>query len=114
MTLIARFDEIGGLSVRAPVVISGVKVGQVTAIQLDEDLRAQVVMDVDADLMLSVDTSAAIRTAGILGDQLVALEPGAEEDFLASGGELSFTESAFNIEKLVGTLVHDTRIGGGK
>ena len=114
MTLLARFDEIGGLTVRAPVVISGVKVGQVTAITLNEDLRAQVVMDVDANLMLSVDTSAAIRTAGILGDQLVALEPGAEETFLVSGDELSFTESAFNIEKLVGTLVHDTRIGDGK
>jgi phospholipid/cholesterol/gamma-HCH transport system substrate-binding protein len=111
MTLVARFDEIGGLSVRAPVVISGVKVGQVTAIELDEDLRAEVVLDVDSNLVLPVDTSAAIRTAGILGDQFIALEPGAEEDHLASGEELSFTESAFNIEKLVGTLVHDTQIG---
>jgi phospholipid/cholesterol/gamma-HCH transport system substrate-binding protein len=114
MTLVARFDEIGGLLVRAPVVISGVKVGQVTAIKLDEDLRAQVVMDVDSDLLLSLDTSAAIRTAGILGDQFIALEPGAEEDFLVSGDELSFAESAFNMEKLVGTLVHDTQIGEGK
>lgn len=114
MTLVAHFDEIGGLSVRAPVVISGVKVGQVTAIGLDKDLRARVVMDIDSHLMLSVDTSAAIRTAGLLGDQLVELEPGGEETHLASGDELSFTESAFNIEKLIGALVHDTRIGDGK
>jgi phospholipid/cholesterol/gamma-HCH transport system substrate-binding protein len=114
MMLQGRFDEIGGLSVRAPVVISGVKVGQVTAIELDEDLRALVVMDVDGNLALASDTSAAIRTAGILGDQFIALEPGAEEDLLVSGDELSFTESAFNMEKLVGTLVHDTRIGDGK
>jgi phospholipid/cholesterol/gamma-HCH transport system substrate-binding protein len=93
------------------VVISGVKVGQVTAIDLDEDLRAQVAMDVDSNLVLPIDTSAAIRTAGVLGDQFIALEPGAEEDQLVSGDELSFTESAFNIEKLVGTLVHDTLIG---
>jgi phospholipid/cholesterol/gamma-HCH transport system substrate-binding protein len=111
MALLAHFDEIGGLSVRAPVVISGVKVGQVTAIDLDEDLRAQVAMDVDSNLVLPIDTSAAIRTAGVLGDQFIALEPGAEEDQLVSGDELSFTESAFNIEKLVGTLVHDTLIG---
>ena len=114
MTLQARFDEIGGLMVRAPVVISGVKVGQVTAIDLDEDLRARVVMDVDSNLVLPIDTSAAIRTAGILGDQFIALEPGAEEDHLVSGEELSFTESAFNIEKLVGTLVHDTQMGDGQ
>jgi phospholipid/cholesterol/gamma-HCH transport system substrate-binding protein len=112
MALLAHFDEIGGLSVRAPVVISGVKVGQVTAIDLDEDLRAQVAMDVDSNLVLPIDTSAAIRTAGVLGDQFIALEPGAEEDSLVSGDELSFTESAFNLEKLVGTLVHDTQIGG--
>jgi len=114
MTLLAHFDEIGGLTVRAPVVISGVKVGQVVAIKLDEDLRAQVVMDVDSTLPLSVDTSAAIRTAGMLGDQFIALEPGAEEDYLVSGDELSFAENAFNIEKLIGTLVHDTQIGGGE
>jgi phospholipid/cholesterol/gamma-HCH transport system substrate-binding protein len=71
-------------------------------------------MDVDASLALASDTSAAIRTAGILGDQFIALEPGAEEDLLVSGDELSFSESAFNMEKLVGTLVHDTRIGDGK
>jgi phospholipid/cholesterol/gamma-HCH transport system substrate-binding protein len=114
MTLIASFDEIGGLSVRAPVVISGVKVGQITEIDLDEDLRARVVMDVNPDLLLSIDSSAAIRTSGLLGDQFVALEPGAEEEFLISGDEFSFTENAFNIEKLVGTLVHDTQIGDGE
>jgi phospholipid/cholesterol/gamma-HCH transport system substrate-binding protein len=109
MTLIASFNEIGSLSARAPVVISGVKVGQVTEIDLDEDLRARVVMDVNSDLMLSIDSSAAIRTSGLLGDQFVALEPGFEEEFLTSGDEFSFTESAFNIEKLVGTLVHGTQ-----
>jgi phospholipid/cholesterol/gamma-HCH transport system substrate-binding protein len=109
MILIASFDEIGGLSVRAPVVISGVKVGQVTEIALDKDLRARVMMDVDSDLQLSVDTSAGIRTSGLLGDQFVALEPGFEEELLTSGDEFSFTENAFNIEKLVGTLIHQTQ-----
>jgi phospholipid/cholesterol/gamma-HCH transport system substrate-binding protein len=114
MTLLAHFDEVGGLTVRAPVVISGVKVGQVTAIDLDDDLRAEVVMDVDSTLMLPVDSSAAIRTAGVLGDQFIALEPGAEEDLMVSGDVLSFTESAFNLEKLVGTLVHAIEIGDGE
>ncbi len=112
LLLRGSFDEIGGLSVRAPVVISGVKVGQVSEIQLDPDLRAQVVLDVDPGLELPVDTSAAIRTSGLLGDQFIALEPGAEEDLLVNGDVLSFTESALNIEKLVGALVHGSDIGG--
>ncbi len=108
----ARFDEIGGLSVRAPVVISGVKVGQVVEIELDEDLRARVRLDVDRSIELPVDSSASIRTSGLLGDQFVALEPGGEEELLRSGDQIDFTESALNLEKLIGTLVHDTDLGG--
>ena len=111
--LVAAFDEIGGLSVRAPVVIAGVKVGQVTEIDLDGDLRAQVAFQVGPNLELPIDTSAAIRTSGLLGDQFIALEPGAEEELLVDGDVLSFTESALNIEKLVGTLVHNADLGGG-
>lgn len=114
LELLAGFDEIGGLSARAPVRISGVKIGQVKRIVLDEDLRAQVVLDVDAELELPVDTSAAIRTAGLLGDQFVALEPGAEDDLLVSGDQLSFTEGALSIEKLIGGLVHGSDLGEGQ
>lgn len=112
--LYASFDEIGGLATRAPVVISGVPVGEVVGITLDEDLRARVEIDVDARLELPVDTSVSIRTSGLLGDQFLALEPGGEDELLAPGDALSFTESALNIEKLVGTLVHDTGLGGAE
>jgi len=113
LALEAHFDEIGGLSVRAPVVIAGVKVGQVTAIGLDDDLRARVELDVDATLELSIDTLAGIRTAGLLGDQFVALEPGGEEELLNSGDIIDFTESALSLEKLIGSLVHDSGVGNG-
>ena len=112
LILEAAFDDIGGLKVRAPVVISGVKVGQVKSIRLDDMLRARVELDLDPDLEIPEDTFAAIRTAGLLGDQFIALEPGAEEDLLVTGDVLSFTESALNIEKLVGALVHGSDIGG--
>lgn len=110
--LIATFDEIGGLTPRAPVVISGVKVGQVTAIGLDEDLRAAVVLDLRPDLELSIDTSASIRTSGLLGNQFVALEPGGEIDLLSDGESVDFTESALNLEKLIGAFMHGSDLGG--
>ena len=111
LQLAGSFDEIGGLSVRAPVRIAGVKVGQVESIGLDDDLRARVVLDVDSSLELPIDTAAGIRTSGLLGDQFIALEPGAEDDVLSSGDELEFTESAINLDKLIGAVVHGG-IGG--
>jgi phospholipid/cholesterol/gamma-HCH transport system substrate-binding protein len=104
--LVATFDDVGGLSVRAPAMIAGVKVGRVTEIRLDDMLRAKVVMDLNPNLELPIDTSAAIRTQGLLGDNFVSLEPGAEDDVLVSGEEISFTDSALNLESLIGTLVH--------
>jgi len=112
-TLYATFDDIGGLSTRAPVRISGVRVGTVDSIDLDGDLRARVKLDLDPDIELSVDSSAAIRTAGLLGDQFIALEPGAEDALMQAGEEFSFTESANNIDKLIGTMVHGSSLSDG-
>lgn len=106
LTLFAHFDDIGGLTDRSPVRVAGVTVGRVTAIDLDDDLRARVTLEVEEDVPLSIDTAAAIRTSGLLGDQFVALEPGAEDATLTQGEVFSFTESALNLDKLVGTLVH--------
>lgn len=106
LTLYATFDDIGSLSVRSPVRIGGVKVGTVEAIVLDEDLRPRVQLDLQKDLAISIDTSAAIRTSGLLGDQFVSLEPGADDQILVSGEVFSFTESATNLDKLVGAVVH--------
>ena len=103
----ATFEEVGGLRPRAPIAIAGVKVGQVSEIRLDGELRARVTLDLDPALRLPVDTSARIVTSGLLGDQFIALEPGAEEDMLASGGEIDFTESAISLESLIGKFVND-------
>jgi phospholipid/cholesterol/gamma-HCH transport system substrate-binding protein len=59
-----------------------------------------------------VDTTAAVRTAGLLGDQFVALEPGAEDELLRSGEVIGYTESAVNLDKLIGQLVHGDALGG--
>lgn len=107
LTVYAAFDDIGGLKPRAPVSISGVKVGEVSGVELDALLRARVVLDLDGSLELPVDSAARILTSGVLGDQYVALEPGAEEDILQSGDEIELTESALAIERLIGRLVND-------
>ena len=110
LRLYAVFDEVGGLKPRAPVSIAGVTVGQVIDIGLDDSLRARVTLDVDPNLHLPTDTSAGIRTSGLLGDQFIALEPGAEEEVLKSGEQIAMTESALSIERLIGKFVHDSGV----
>jgi phospholipid/cholesterol/gamma-HCH transport system substrate-binding protein len=113
LTLYANFDEIGGLAKRSPVVIGGVKVGQVTAIELAKDgsFRARVRMDVDKNLKLPDDTQAAVLTQGVLGNQYVGLSPGGSDTFLANGGEITYTQSAVVIERLIGKVIQS--LGGG-
>jgi len=111
LTLYAIFDQVADLKVRAPVQISGVAVGQVKGIWLDDDYRARVQLDLDPDLELPIDSSASIITAGLLGDRYVALELGAEDQILRDGEELGFTESAMVLERLVGKFL--VNVGDG-
>jgi phospholipid/cholesterol/gamma-HCH transport system substrate-binding protein len=108
LTLYATFDQTGGLKPRAPVVIAGVKVGQVTSITLDQNARARVDMDLDKNLKIPTDTSTSIVTSGILGDRYISLQLGGESEYLKNGDEISFTESAVILERLIGKLIHNT------
>jgi len=111
LKLSAAFDETGELAVRAPVVIAGVQVGEVSAISLQDDFRADVEMDLDPSLKLPTDTSASIVTAGVLGDRYIELQPGGEEKLLKSGDRVAFTESAIVLERLIGQLLYGTTKG---
>src|SRR5690349_5637170 len=76
LVVYADFDETGGLKARAPVVLSGVRIGQVEAISLSPAYRAHVKLALDAALKLPVDSSASIVTAGLLGDRYISLQLG--------------------------------------
>jgi phospholipid/cholesterol/gamma-HCH transport system substrate-binding protein len=113
LTLLANFDELGGLKPRAPVVIAGVRVGQVRSAALGDDYRARVTLDLDPSLKIPADTTASIVTSGLLGDRYISLQPGGDPQLLTNGGTITFTESAVLLERLLGKIVHTVGSGSG-
>jgi phospholipid/cholesterol/gamma-HCH transport system substrate-binding protein len=104
--VIAKFDDIGGLKVGAPVTMSGVSVGQVSTIGYDMSVnRASVTLAIDRHFdHIPDDSDAAIQTSGLLGANYIALSPGGSETFLQAGSQLQFTQSAIVIENLINKL----------
>jgi phospholipid/cholesterol/gamma-HCH transport system substrate-binding protein len=103
--LSARFDSVSGLRVGADVEIAGVPVGRVVNIFLDADpLRTQAVvrLRLDRDFQLSEDSIASIKTSGLIGDKYVNLSRGGSEKTLGAGDMLLETESAVDLESLIG------------
>lgn len=102
----APFDNIGGLKVRAPVKSAGVLVGRVADIRFDpQSYRAVVRLDLDTRYQFPRDTIATILTSGLLGEQYVGLEPGADAEMLANGDRVQITQSAVVLEKLIGQFM---------
>ncbi len=102
----ARFDNIGGLKVRAPIKSAGVVVGRVAEIRFDpENYVAVVVMQVDSRYRFPVDTFATILTSGLLGEQYVGFEVGGETEMLKNGDVIKKTQSAVVLEKLIGQFL---------
>jgi phospholipid/cholesterol/gamma-HCH transport system substrate-binding protein len=113
--LTARFDNIGGLKVRAPVTMGGVRIGRVTGIAFDDRMYEAVVRFSVNPLYsrLPLDTSASIYTAGLLGEQYIGLEAGGEEEFLTEGGEITLTQSAIVLEQVIGQFLYSKAAEGG-
>lgn len=112
----ARFENIGGLKVRSPVTMAGVRVGRVAAIELDEETYEAIVHlnIVSSYDKLPTDSTASILTSGVLGENYVGLEAGAEEVYLKSGGEIKLTQSAIVLEQLVGQFLFNKAAGNEK
>jgi len=114
----AQFSSIGGLTVGSDVKLGGVVVGHVTEEHLDPVTYAAVVtMNIDAGLKVPVDTSAAISSDGLLGGNYVGLSPGGSDTMLAPGASFAVTQSAINIEDLLGKFIFSMgdagKSGGG-
>jgi phospholipid/cholesterol/gamma-HCH transport system substrate-binding protein len=103
----ARFSNIGQLKERAPVKIAGVRVGSVQSIQLERGkMDALVTLAIDDKYNdIPDDSGAAIFTSGLLGDQYVGLQPGGSPENLKNGDEIVLTQSAMQLEDLIGKFL---------
>jgi phospholipid/cholesterol/gamma-HCH transport system substrate-binding protein len=100
--VVADFDNIGGLKVRAPVKSSGVVVGRVESIALDsKTFEAIVTIHIDSRYQFPKDTFASVLTSGLLGEQYIGLDAGGDDVKLKDGDKILKTQSAVVLEKLI-------------
>jgi phospholipid/cholesterol/gamma-HCH transport system substrate-binding protein len=111
----ARFDNIGGLKVRAPAKAAGVVVGRVERIKFDPaTYQAVVTIKIEHAYHFSTDTIASILTSGLLGEVYIGLDSGGDTAMLPDGGRIKKTQSAIVLEKLIGQFLFDKAATGGK
>lgn len=110
----AKFENIGGLKVRAPVRSAGVTVGRVSAIGFDNNsFQGIATLDIEKKFQFPKDTSAKILTAGLLGDQYIGLQPGGDDKNLAQGDTIKMTQSAVVLENLIGQMLYNKAADSG-
>lgn len=104
--VIAKFSSIGGLVKGDMVTISGVQVGSVRDISLDQNTyNARVVMNVRKDVKIPIDSSASISSASLLGGNILKIQPGAEEAMMENEGEIEYTQAPQSLEELLGKFI---------
>ncbi len=109
----ARFDNVGGLKLKAPVKAAGVVVGRVERVRLDaKTYEAVVTMKIDQGYEFTRDTIASILTSGLLGEVYIGLDAGGDVQTLAEGGRIQKTQSALVLEKLIGQFLFDKAASG--
>jgi phospholipid/cholesterol/gamma-HCH transport system substrate-binding protein len=102
----AKFQSVSGLTKGAKVEISGVQVGSVDEIALDQNRSVAVVrMKLKKDLKLTDDAIASVKTSGLIGDKYIRISPGGSEKLLKPGDTMTETESALDLEELISKYV---------
>lgn len=111
----ARFDNIGGLKPQAAVRSAGVVVGRVESIAFDDKTyQARVTLSMQDRYQFPKDSSLKILTSGLLGEQYIGIEAGADEKNLAAGDMVTATQSAVVLENLIGQFLYSKAEDGGK
>jgi phospholipid/cholesterol/gamma-HCH transport system substrate-binding protein len=112
-TIHAKFDNVGGLKPKAAVRSAGVVVGRVEKIVFDDkSFQARVTLALESRYAFPKDSSLKILTSGLLGEQYLGLEPGAEEKNLVAGDSISNTQSAMVLESLIGQFLYSKAAEG--
>jgi phospholipid/cholesterol/gamma-HCH transport system substrate-binding protein len=103
----ANFTNVGTLSAGAPVKMAGVVIGSVQSVNADPvQLNARVVLAIDKRYnAIPDDSAAAVFTSGLIGTQYVAIQPGGSPDTLKDGDEMILTQSAMQLEDLIGKFL---------
>ena len=102
----ARFESVSGLSEGARVELAGVPVGKVETIRLEpERLIAEVRLKIQAQVELTDDVIASVKTAGLIGDKYIKLSPGGSDLVLQDGDIITETESALDLEEVISKYV---------
>lgn len=110
----ARFDNIGGLKPKAAVKSAGVVVGRVESIVFDDQLfQARVTLALESRYAFPKDSSLKVLTSGLLGEQYIGIEAGADEKVLVAGDSLSSTQSAVVLENLIGQFLFNKAADSG-
>jgi phospholipid/cholesterol/gamma-HCH transport system substrate-binding protein len=113
--LVARFEKIDGITVGSDVTMSGIKIGTVVGQELDaKTFLAVVRMSIRNDIQLPEDSSIKVSSAGLLGDNYLAIEPGGAPDLLGHGGEIQYTQGAVDLTELIGKAIYSGTSGGQK
>jgi phospholipid/cholesterol/gamma-HCH transport system substrate-binding protein len=111
--VVAKFDNIGGLKRQAAVKSAGVVVGRVESIAFDDkSFQARVTLALETRYTFPKDSSLKILTSGLLGEQYIGVEPGADEKNLAAGDTITTTQSAVVLENLIGQFLYNKAAEG--
>lgn len=106
----ATFDRIDGLVVGSDVRMSGVKIGTLSALEIEpETYLAKISFRIDKIIKLPKDSSAEVVSDGLLGGKYLALVPGGADDYLAQHSTIIHTQSSVNLESLIGQLIFSNK-----
>ncbi|MDP2770131.1 MAG: outer membrane lipid asymmetry maintenance protein MlaD [Giesbergeria sp.] len=109
----ARFDNIGGLKPQAAVRSAGVVVGRVESITFDDKIfQASVTLQLQDRYAFPKDSSLKILTSGLLGEQYIGIEAGADEHNLVPGDVVIATQSAIVLENLISQFLFNKAAEG--